>query len=88
MEQSISLLPAPLRNYVLSHTRRNSKTSAQLVELLHRLLSGGRVAYREVKKSGLKYHVDRMRKLGLLIGVKKGRTLYIAVNPELASSPP
>ena len=57
----------------------------QLVELLYRMCVEGKVKYSEIKNLGVRYHVDKLRKLGLLKSVKEGRRLYIMINHTASS---
>ncbi|MEM4570765.1 MAG: hypothetical protein QXE66_05615 [Desulfurococcaceae archaeon] len=80
---SISSLPSPLRRYVATHTKRKSKLRRQLVQLLQLIVCGGKVRYKDIKKFGVRYHIDRMRKLGLLTIVYENGAGYIALSPTV-----
>lgn len=76
-------LPKRLRVYVEEHTREGSKMRKDLVEFLSKILSGEKVRYSAVKNLGIKYHVVKMKKLGLLITVNLDGVSYIAVSPDV-----
>lgn len=58
-------LPPALREYVLKYTR-NSYTRVELVSFLKKVMEGVCISWKDVKNSGIKRHVIRLRRLGLL----------------------
>lgn len=62
MEES---LPPKLQEYVSKYTRE-SYTKLTLVLFLKRVLSGECLSWKDIKNTGIKRHVMRLRRLGLL----------------------
>lgn len=75
-------LPQPLCDYVKKHTKR-SRTRQQLMDLLLKLMSGETVRYKDIKRVGVRYHVDRMRRLGLLDLAYANGVGYVVLSPYL-----
>jgi len=77
------IIPERIRSYIEYHTKPNSKLRNELVELIARIMRGERVRYKEIKSKSIKYHVDRMKRLNLLVTIRSNGVSYIAINPDI-----
>lgn len=75
-------VPKLLCLYVATHVR-GSRIRSQLLEVLRRLSSGEGVRYKDIKRLGVRYHVDKMRRLGLLELVFINGSGYLVISPSL-----
>ncbi|MEM0106578.1 MAG: hypothetical protein QXX81_08630 [Zestosphaera sp.] len=76
-------LPTPLRRYVAKHTKRRSNLRHQLIQVLQLIACGGKIRYKDIKRFGVRYHIDRMRKIGLLTLVHENRVGYVTLSPTV-----
>lgn len=79
----MSVLPKRLRTYIEEHTKKGSKMRKNLEEFLYRILVDGKVRARDVRSMSIKYHVAKMKRLGLLTTVKIDGITYIVISPEV-----
>lgn len=77
------IIPERIKAYIREHTRPGSKMREDLTEFIKRIMTGEKISYKEVKSKSIKYHIDRMKKLNLLIIIRSNGISYIAVNPEI-----
>jgi len=80
---NINIIPERIRSYIEHHTRPDSKIRIELLELIERIMRGEKVRYKEIKHKSIKYHVDRMKRLNLLVTIRSNGISYIAINPDI-----